>query len=344
MEFFKKSVVLKQTEKGYSSNEKPLSGIARIETESGVSDFYLTIINARLLSDATFKVGILNGDSLIVFELGKRPSSFHATLENFICANGFSIGLFVEQDDIPLTVAFAQDGACNISLTDFKKAVAEKCLLDRKAKQKSATYTETQTETYIEHTAKKESVNQTPPAYDDEAVATVNYYDLESNDNSTIIKENIDVQYEDELPVIGSQEETQQVADFLDRFSNETDLNFSKEPEKEQPYYRTVEKELNNIFSKFPREVNLEKLFLESKFAKINYSKDKYYVVGLIKENGKEKYICYGVPAVYSPEPPKELKGFCSFIPLSVFCFDGDGYWMMFQDAESGNCINSATI
>ena len=62
-------------------------------------------------------------------------------------------------------------------------------------------------------------------------------------------------------------------------------------------------------------------------------------IVGLVKEGGKEKYICYGVPAVYSKEPPKELKGFCSFIPLSVFDMKGDGYWMMFQDAVTGECI-----
>ena len=78
-------------------------------------------------------------------------------------------------------------------------------------------------------------------------------------------------------------------------------------------------------------------------FSTVFYSvaENKFYVVGLVKENGVEKYICYGVPAKYSPEPPKELKGYASFIPLSVFDLQGDGYWMMFQDAQDGKCVKS---
>jgi hypothetical protein len=62
-------------------------------------------------------------------------------------------------------------------------------------------------------------------------------------------------------------------------------------------------------------------------------------VVGLVLESGKEKYICYGVPCTYSKNPPKELKGFCSFIPLSIFDLTGKGYWMMFQDAITGEHV-----
>ncbi len=344
MEFFKKSIVLKQTEKGYSQDGKLLSGIARVEIESGVTDFYLTLINALPLQDAVFKAGVLNGKVLTVLELGKRPTSLHSTLENFNEKEGFAVGLFVEKDDIPLTIAFAKEQSCNLSLTDFKKAVAEKCLLERKSKQKSAVIaTDITTDITTEPQPVQEKTALSP--YDDEAVATVNYYDLDrENDEFDKIKEIKDVRYEDELSFVGSQEKTQQVADFSNCFSDETDLDFRAKTEKEQPYYRTVEKELNNIFGRFPAETCLETMFPESKFAKINYSSDKYYVVGLVKENGKEKYICYGVPGTYSPEPPEELKGYCSFIPLSVFCLKGDGYWMMFQDAVSGKCINCTTF
>ena len=75
---------------------------------------------------------------------------------------------------------------------------------------------------------------------------------------------------------------------------------------------------------------------------KINYSQSGYYVVGVINENKTPKYICYGVPAVYSKTPPKELDGFCTFIPLSIFSLDGDGFWMMFQDAVTGECIKKS--
>ena len=339
MEFFKKTTVLKQTENGYAIDGKALSGIARIEIESGVADFYLTIINALPLQTAVFKAGLLNGKSLTVFDLGKHPASFHHLLENFNQKEDFAVGLFVESDDIPITIAFAKEPCSKLSLTDFKKAVAEKCLAERKTKLKPCPPP-------IETPSTQEQ--PTCPLYDDEAVATLNYYEL---DQEVInITENIDikeqdyVRNEDELSFIDCQEKTQQVKGFSDRISNETDADFSTELKEEQPYYRTVEKELTNIFEKFPAETCLQNLFPDSKFAKINYSSDKYYVVGLIKENGKERYICYGVPATYSKEPPKELAGYCTFIPLSVFCLNGDGFWMMFQDAESGKCVNCATV
>ena len=336
MEFFKKSIVLKQTEKGYSLDGKHLSGIARVEIESGVCDFYLTLINALTLTDATFKAGILNGKAITVLELGKRPSSAHFSLDGFKEKDGFAVGLFVEKDDIPITVAFAKDSSCDLTLTDFKKAIAEKCLSDRKTKQKTVSFAE-------ETKPEQSTLLKTP--YDDEAVATVNYYDLDGENNEFLdLKEKEDVRYKNELPFIDSQEKAQQVADLPNCFSDEADLDFRTELKEEQPYYRTVEKELDNIFGKFPAETCLENMFPESRFAKINYSNDKYYVVGLIKERGAEKYICYGVPGTYSPEPPKELKGYCSFIPLSVFCLDGEGYWMMFQDAVSGKCINCTTF
>lgn len=61
--------------------------------------------------------------------------------------------------------------------------------------------------------------------------------------------------------------------------------------------------------------------------------------MGLTEEKGRPKYICYGVPAKYSPYPPKELAGYCTFIPLSIFEMKGDGFWMLFQDAKTGECV-----
>ena len=69
------------------------------------------------------------------------------------------------------------------------------------------------------------------------------------------------------------------------------------------------------------------------------FSRNKYYTVGVICDEKKPKYICYGVPAESRGEPPDALKGYCSFLPLSVFDLSGKGYWMMFQDAETGECV-----
>ena len=94
------------------------------------------------------------------------------------------------------------------------------------------------------------------------------------------------------------------------------------------------------MLSRFEVEDQLRAIFPDSEFVKVNYDKDKFYVVGVIKKQTKAKYICYGVPSEYSKNPPRELDGYCTFIPLSVFNIHGKGYFMMFQDAVSGECVS----
>ena len=124
-----------------------------------------------------------------------------------------------------------------------------------------------------------------------------------------------------------------------DSAKNETDASSCQNRTGKTPYYLSVKDELDRVFSGFSHELGLEKMFPDSVFVKVPYSKEKFYVVGLVKELGVEKYICYGVPEKYSPNPPEALKDCATFIPLSIFDLKGDGYWMMFQDAITGDCI-----
>ncbi len=357
MKFIKKSLVLKEVEKGYSVCDKPLSGIVRLESECGVSEVYLTIINCLSVTDGKYFACFYNSvDKMILLDLGKRPASFRSSIENLDCSKPIAIALALIKDDIPLTVAFTKEPASNLSLTDFKRALAEKCLQERKTRQKdtpqplpikepndNGVKIEEPKEDLVNPDEKAPSFN----LYNDEAVATENYFDFdEIEEKLNAVKEYdfVRLQSENELPIDKSQEKAEQGAEVLDCVQNEKNADFSKQPKKELPFFVSVRSELASILSKFPEEEGLNKLFPDGKFVKINYSADKFYVVGLIKEEGKEKYVCYGVPAVYSPTPPKELAGYCSFIPLSIFDLKGDGYWMMFQDAVTGKCINASPI
>ena len=122
-------------------------------------------------------------------------------------------------------------------------------------------------------------------------------------------------------------------------YENERDGDGVKNYSETNPFYLTVEKEMQDVLTRFPQETTLMNIIPNSNFVKVNYAENKYYAVGLIYENKKERYICYGVPDKYSKNPPKELKGYCQFIPLSMFTPFGDGYWMMFQDATFGTCV-----
>ncbi|MCL1900770.1 MAG: hypothetical protein FWG51_00025 [Firmicutes bacterium] len=102
-------------------------------------------------------------------------------------------------------------------------------------------------------------------------------------------------------------------------------------------YYQSIKSELDELFKAYEREYDLEKLIADCRFCKITYEKNKYYIVGVIFENGSPEYICYGVPSNNPVESPKELKGFSSFVP--VLKEDNFGYWIMYQDADTGETI-----
>ena len=180
---------------------------------------------------------------------------------------------------------------------------------------------------------------ETPPPYDDEVVATENYFEFEDVDKQNLtIREKCDGNSDKERgktqgskKVAGEDEDAQS----LFRFAGSENLR-----ENERAcYYDQVKGELRDLFTSHPAEEELEKCVPFSRWARVTFARNKYYTVGVISDENRPKYICYGVPADRRDEPPEALKGKCSFLPLSLFDPDGKGYWMMFQDAETGQCV-----
>lgn len=116
-----------------------------------------------------------------------------------------------------------------------------------------------------------------------------------------------------------------------------------KEPENEstngQPkYYLSVKDELDKLFQNNPPEERLNSIMPDTYWVRVDIGQNQYYVVGLIGEG--PDYIGYGVPGIYSVNPPKELQGYCKWLALDKNNPKGEGYWMMYQDADSGQSIN----
>ena len=359
MAFYKKILVLKQLAQT-NSLSKTVSGIARLEVENGVSELFLTVINLTVVSGSEYKFLIVDGHKNFHFiNGGSRPTSIHLTLpDGMDFEKGFALGVYLIKDDIPATIVFAREEGFNFSASDFKKAVAEKCLTDRKdAERISKSQPSEPNPTHPPYppapnpdptiTPPEEFPSPDKPAvkeqYDDEAVATENYFAIDQSIESKLcaVKEMTyaNIRLEDATPYYRNQKEKEQGSCGAHCFQDETNSFERENRSQKQPYFATVKSELFALFEKFQHEHSLENLFHDSSFVRINYSDEKFYVVGLIKEKGVEKYICYGVPATYSKNPPKELKGYCTFIPLSIFNLTGEGFWMMFQDALSGDCV-----
>lgn len=335
MDYQKKVLVLKQVVSGFSLGEKPVNAIARIECENGVSEFHLTIINLAPVSGGNYYAFVLDSENnLYEFELGTRPLSF---FKEFNCfpdiSNGYSAGICFIQNSLPTLIAFAKSSN-TADATLFKKKVAEHCMVKLKSAKPSNT---------IEQTTISFNRPVVSPVYDDEAVATENYFETEEKIKLKIEKiEEFNrerIPLKDELFNSSSAQETQKSQEDSSCVQNEAFVDFGKNQHARLSYYSKVKDELENLFDKFESLSELCQVFPESKWAKINYDKERFYAVGVIKKQGVEKYVCYGVPDSNDKEPPKELQGYCSFIHTNDALLPYKGYWMMFQDAENGKCI-----
>lgn len=115
------------------------------------------------------------------------------------------------------------------------------------------------------------------------------------------------------------------------------------EEEVSESFVSRLKPQIDKLFENNPIEKNLEEIFPNSKFVKIEYEDDgDFYVFGLLYEGEKIKYVCYGIPAVYEEEPPKELSGYPIFVPLDKEKAGGFGYWLTYQDAETGEPIKAS--
>ncbi len=120
------------------------------------------------------------------------------------------------------------------------------------------------------------------------------------------------------------------------------------EPESiqhENKFYSKVKNQLDDLFKKHDPEEVLAEIIPNSKWIKIDYDGgDSYYVVGLIYEDEKVKYICYGIPGLWSKECPEELDGYAQWLPLDEENAFGEGYWISYQDAENGDNVEIEII
>lgn len=109
---------------------------------------------------------------------------------------------------------------------------------------------------------------------------------------------------------------------------------------RELSYFEQVSDQIEKLFTEGTRETELESLMPHTKWVRVDFSGDgRFYVVGLVGD--KPDYICYGLPADYSPEPPDEISGYCGWLPLDVKNPQGKGYWLLYQDADTGESVTT---
>ena len=101
-------------------------------------------------------------------------------------------------------------------------------------------------------------------------------------------------------------------------------------------FYLSVKPQLDEIFVCFPECDDLEEVVPNSKWAKIQVD-DGFYVVGLILDGEVVRYISYGVPALKNSCPPSEIRDVAVWLDDGKK--EGKGYWVIYQDAMTGQCL-----
>jgi hypothetical protein len=110
---------------------------------------------------------------------------------------------------------------------------------------------------------------------------------------------------------------------------------------KRMDHYQRIKARLNKLLAENPADEVLNGIIPDSKFVKIYYGEDRYYSLGLVKENDIPQYICYAVPSYYSENPPEEFNGLSRWVPADTADAKSKGYWVIFQNALDGKYIKT---
>lgn len=332
MYYVKKLCILKQLASGFAADGKKASALLTAEKFSGRLTLSLAMIGFAPLSAGRYRCLLCDEKGQTeVFDLPSPAGGVAKLTSPLSIEEGFCCAIcFVQGTVTP--VAF---GKCGDKTYDLKKLCAA---LDETAATKPApepparSLKDEKPQKIEEKTDNAESEDACQ--YDDELVATENYYEFDQGGTDDEHCQGTQETRSENVP--GKDEDAQSLFRFTGGENRAANAGAC--------YYEKVKNEIESLLEKHPTEDALEKSIPLSRWARIEFSKGKYYTVGVIRDEKGPRYICYGVPAASRGEPPAALKGYCSFLPASAFDADGKGYWMMFQDAETGQCVKIAQV
>lgn len=122
----------------------------------------------------------------------------------------------------------------------------------------------------------------------------------------------------------------------LDMFAQE----MAKLDHDQDTFYDQIKDQIEDLFAHNEHERNLESLVPHSQWVLVDQVDGSgQYVLGLLYEDQTLRYIAYGVQGEKDMLPPEEFRAYSQFI-LTSNGEEDQGYWVMYQDALTGdNCM-----
>ncbi len=175
------------------------------------------------------------------------------------------------------------------------------------------------------------SENKENYIYDDDQIASENYYLYEEN-QSRILNKIKPTKNQ-------SQEETyEKEKDFTTSFNEETSSSFEN-----VTYYEKSKIKILNTINNNEKHGFLSTIFKNSHFVKAYNDSQNSYIFGLIYTDETKtccKYVCYAIEGEYN-NTPTSFRGISSFIPLKQYEPYSKGFYVIFQDAITGKTIRN---
>ncbi|MFI3163053.1 MAG: hypothetical protein R3Y65_01275 [Bacillota bacterium] len=112
--------------------------------------------------------------------------------------------------------------------------------------------------------------------------------------------------------------------------------NTGRKSAKEGDFFSLAKPQVEKMLAKFPKEEFLEDVLDNSRWVKVDFSKDTSYAVGLIYADDLVGYIGYGVVGKLDNPPKFENP---QFVPFDITNPNGDGYFLIFQRADNGEKV-----
>ena len=333
MGYTKNIAVIKGIKDGFSADGGALSGLVKAEKYGAKIRVEVSLINFAPLTEGKYVCGISDGTTTLVIENGVFDGESAVNTENGFAA----LICYIKGEVFPIASAVCGN---NHDITLKLKADIER---DENLKAVNIAREEKQ----VKKEEKAESV-----IYEDEAIAEDNYYEYaEAFKDGGALR--TDKKEEKSGATLGGNEaafssvkegesgvksaESAAYGGGNDNFDSVDPLSHSG------IFYERMKDEIDKILSKYPKESALEEMIENSKWVKISYGEGGFYLFGVLYSDGKPKYICYGVPTKQSENPPQSMEGLASFLPASPEDSES-GYWVMYQDAETGASIRVDTI
>ncbi len=317
--YLKKIAVIKQVKGGFSADGGLISGLVKAETYAGFLKVEVSLLNFAPLSEGRYVFGISDGVNSVVFE----DVSYECETA-FNLSSGFAfLVCFCHGGAAPVASAYC--GQTATALPALKEEIARRETVKQKKQTGGA-------------------------AYDDEAITEINYYENQADKDGEPLRE---AEKEERVQSAGGKDE-----EAVRPVEVETGGVTAEAPVcdggLEEPatadggkddvegglaggdFYSRMQGDIERILASYPAASDLEETIEGSRFVRISYGRDKYYVFGVLTVEGNPVYVCYGVPSDNPTMPPKSLSGCSGYIP----CKNGGGYWMVYQDARTGVSVD----